>query len=145
MKFEEADALNGAIRALCIRHRARAGALLSSLGLHAGHETLLLLLEVHGPQAQKELAEGAHCEPPSITHMVRKLEAAGLVQRQPSPTDKRQQIVELTAQGRELLPKVKDLWTQLANETARDLTTDELASLADTLQTFASNLRAEHG
>ena len=44
MDFENADALDQAIRLLSLRHRARAGALLAPLGLHPGQEVLLLEL-----------------------------------------------------------------------------------------------------
>ena len=45
MDFEHADQLNEAIRAVAMRHRALAGALLAPLGLHPGQEILLLALE----------------------------------------------------------------------------------------------------
>ncbi len=45
MNFVEADALNEAIRAIGIRHRALAIAALEPLGIHPGHKLLLLELE----------------------------------------------------------------------------------------------------
>src|SRR5918998_39476 len=96
MDFEHADALNQAIRLLSLRHRARAAALLAPLGLHPGQEALLLQLARTGPMIQAELGEALGCEPPSVTLMARKLEAAGHIRRRPAPSDKRASIVELT-------------------------------------------------
>src|SRR3954454_17096909 len=96
MDFEQADALNQAIRLLCLRYRARTAALLAPLGLHPGQEALLLELARTGPMIQAELSEALGCEPPSVTLMSRNLEPAAHILRRPAPSDKRASIVELT-------------------------------------------------
>jgi DNA-binding MarR family transcriptional regulator len=116
MDVEQANTLNEAIRAIGIRHRALAGALLAPLGLHPGQEVLLLELD-QGPRSQAQLAVASGCEPPTITHSVRKLEAAGLVVRRPSPSDGRVTIVELSEHGQAVLPGLKAAWQQLAEHT----------------------------
>lgn len=123
MEFAQADALNRAIRLLAIKHRSRAGALLAELGLHPGQEIVLMLLDAYGPRTQVQLAAGAGCEPPSVTLMVQKLEAASLIKRTPSETDGRALVVELTPAGVELMPKLKQRWLKLAEQTAAELTT----------------------
>ena len=65
MNFEQADAVNQAIRLLSLRHRARAAALLAPLGLHPGQEVLLLELARTGPMIQAQLSEALGSEPPS--------------------------------------------------------------------------------
>ena len=116
MDLEQANALNEALRAIGIRHRALAGLLLAPLGLHPGQEVLLLELD-EGPRSQAQLAAASGCEPPTITHSVRKLEAAGLVVRRPSSTDGRVVIVELSEHGKAVLPRLKAAWLQLAEQT----------------------------
>jgi DNA-binding MarR family transcriptional regulator len=123
MDFEQADRLNEAIRAVAMRHRALAGALLAPLGLHPGQEILLLALDADGPRTQAQLGAASGCEPPTITHSVRKLEAAGLVVRRPSAADGRVTIVELSDRGRELLPRIRAAWQELAERTAARLDT----------------------
>lgn len=49
MDYEQADALNRAIRLINLKHRARAAALLGEIGLHPGQEILLLELDAGGP------------------------------------------------------------------------------------------------
>jgi DNA-binding MarR family transcriptional regulator len=126
MNFDEADALNETIRAIGIRHRALAIAALAPLGIHPGHKLLLLELESEGPRTQAQLAAASGYEPPTITLSVRQLETAGLVVRRPSPTDGRATIVELTSEGRSLLPKLRLAWRELAQQTVAGLTLPSL-------------------
>jgi len=138
--FEEAAVVNSAIRSIGIRHRALADALLAPLGLHTGQEVLLLELDAQGPRSQGQLAVSSGCEPPTITGSVRKLEAAGLVVRRPSPTDGRVTIVELSDQGQALLPRLKTAWQQLAEQTIVGLTSTPLDQLTDALTDLAASL-----
>ncbi len=142
MDFEQADALNGAIRTISIRHRARAGALLGELGLYPGHETILFSLHGRGPRTHKQLAADAGCEAPSITVMVRKLEAAGYLTRSPSPTDARAILVVLTDAGHQLVPRLKELWSDLAEQSIAGLDTATLDQLIVVLADLAQSLEA---
>ena len=129
MDFEYADALNQAIRLLCLRHRARAAALLAPLGLHPGQEALLLELDRSGPMIQAQLSDALGCESPSVTLMSRKLEAAGYLRREPAPHDRRASVVALTDSGRALTGEVKKLWCLLAEETVAGLPAGTAAGL----------------
>ncbi|MBB5783687.1 MarR family winged helix-turn-helix transcriptional regulator [Nonomuraea jabiensis] len=140
MDFEQADALNQAIRLLSLRHRARAAALLAPLGLHPGQEALLLELDRTGPRIQAELSEALGCEPPSVTLMTRKLEASGHIRRRPAPSDRRASIVELTDSGRALAEQVKQLWCALAEETVTGLPAETVAALPGILNTLTGNV-----
>lgn len=142
MDFEQAEAVNTAIRSIGIRHRALADALLAPLGLHTGQEVLLLELDAKGPRSQGQLAVSSGCEPPTITGSVRKLEAAGYVVRRPSPTDGRVTIVELSDQGQALVPRLKAAWQQLAEQTAAGATSTPLDQLTDVLTDVAASLTA---
>jgi DNA-binding MarR family transcriptional regulator len=138
--FERADALNQAIRLLSLRHRARTAALLAPLGLHPGQEALLLELARNGPVIQAQLSEALGCEPPSVTLMTRKLEAAGHIHRRPAPSDKRASVVELTDRGRALTDQVKELWSALAEETVTGLPAQTVAELPGLLKTLTDNV-----
>lgn len=140
MDFEQADALNQAIRLLSLRHRARAAALLAPLGLHPGQEALLLELARTGPMIQAQLSTALGCEPPSVTLMTRKLEATGHVRRKPAPSDKRASVVELTADGKALAERIKELWCALAEETVAGLPARTVAELPGVLNTLTGNV-----
>jgi DNA-binding MarR family transcriptional regulator len=138
--FEQADALNQAIRLLSLRHRARTAALLAPLGLHPGQEALLLELARTGPMIQAQLSEALGVEPPSVTLMTRKLEAAGHIRRRPAPSDKRAGIVELTDSGKALADQVKELWCALAEETVNGLPAQTVAELPALLAALTGNV-----
>ena len=140
MDFEHADAVNQAIRLLSLRHRARAAALLAPLGLHTGQEALLLELDRTGPMIHAALSEALGCEPPSITLMTRKLEAAGHIRRKPAPADRRASIVELTDSGKALAEQIKRLWCTLAKETVTDLPPETAAELPGILKAMTANV-----
>jgi DNA-binding MarR family transcriptional regulator len=140
MTFEQADAINQAIRLLSLRHRARAAALLAPLGLHPGQEALLLELARTGPRIQAQLSEALGVEAPSVTLMARKLEASGNIRRTPAPSDKRASVVELTDSGRALSDQVKRLWCELAEETVAGLPGETVAALPALLATLTGNV-----
>lgn len=147
MDFEQADALNQAIRLLSLRHRARTAALLAPLGLYPGQEALLLELARTGPMIQAQLSEALGCEPPSVTLMSRKLELAGHIRRKPAPSDRRASVVELTDSGKALADQVKQLWRALAEETVTGLPAQAVAELPGLLNTLTGNVdtrRARH-
>jgi DNA-binding MarR family transcriptional regulator len=135
MNFGQADELNEAIRAIGIRHRALAIAALAPFGIHPGHKLLLLELETAGSCTQAQLAAATGYEPPTITLSVRQLEAAGFVVRRPSVADGRATIVELSDEGRALLPNLKAAWRHVAEQTVAGLTipVDQAISVLDDL------------
>ncbi|GLY64924.1 MarR family winged helix-turn-helix transcriptional regulator [Amycolatopsis taiwanensis] len=140
MDFDQADAVNQAIRQLSLRHRARTAALLAPLGLHPGQEVLLLELARTGPMIQAQLSDALGIEPPSVTLMTRKLEASGHISRTPAPADKRASIVELTDSGKALAERVKQMWCALAEETVAGLPARTVAELPGVLKTLAGNV-----
>jgi DNA-binding MarR family transcriptional regulator len=140
MNFGQADALNEAIRAIGIRHRALAIAALAPLGIHPGHKLVLLELATAGPRTQAQLAAASGYEPPTITLSVQQLEAAGLVVRRSSLTDGRATIVELSDQGRALMPKLKAAWREVAEQTVGGLTRTPIDQLTVVLDDLAASL-----
>jgi DNA-binding MarR family transcriptional regulator len=142
LTYEQAAVLNQAIRQAGIRHRALAASLLSRLGLHPGQEVLLLQLDEYGPRTPAQLSAGAGCEPPSVTLMVRKLETAGLVTREPSPDDRRSVTVSLTPRGRALVPELHAVWQELADTTVAGLHATPAPALIAALADLAAGLGA---
>lgn len=140
MDFEAADRLNGAIRTVAIRHRALTAAHLSRLGLFPGQEAVLLSLDRHGEQTQAQLAAHLNCEPPSITSMVQKLQARGLVERRPSTTDGRAVIVRVTDEGREMVEELKQVWCMIGDETVSELHAYDVETVSTVISALASSL-----
>src|SRR5580765_5937367 len=73
----------------------------------------LTSLELAGALTPRELAEAERVQPPTMTRIVGKLEALGLVRRDPHPTDGRQVILSATEAGREVFTehrRARDEW-----------------------------------
>lgn len=66
----------------------------------SGQGRVLKLLSLNNPVAQKELAYVLGIRSQSLAELLTKMEAKGLVSREPNPADRRTSIVSLTADGR---------------------------------------------
>ena len=82
-------------------------------------------LRKHGPMSAGELAAFERVQPPSMTKVLANLEERGLVRREVHPTDRRQAVLEITAEGDALLEserRSRDAWLtrQLATLSAED-------------------------
>lgn len=67
----------------------------------------LAALERHGAMTPGELAENEKVQPPSMTRVIAVLEERKLVRREPHPTDRRQVILTVTQDGRDLVRRVR--------------------------------------
>jgi len=67
----------------------------------------LAALERHDAMTPGELAEHEKVQPPSMTRVIAVLEERELVRRAPHPTDRRQVILTVTAEGRDLVQRVR--------------------------------------
>jgi len=72
-------------------------------GLPAPQLSALSVIVFAGPITLGALADAEQVRPPTITRLVDKLEAAGLVDRVPDPVDRRISRVEATPKGVKLL------------------------------------------
>jgi DNA-binding MarR family transcriptional regulator len=73
----------------------------------------LAALERRAAMTPGELAGHERVQPPSMTRVIAALEDRGLVARAPHPTDRRQIVLTITDQGRELVHRsrtVKEAW-----------------------------------
>jgi len=122
-------------------HRALAAALLAEIGLHPGQEALAFLL-VDGPRSPGELAAALWVEPPTVTKMVQRMERAGLVERSPSATDRRVQLISLTAAGERSASAARQVWTTLEAASTEGLSAKERDQLVRLLDRCAQGLEA---
>jgi DNA-binding MarR family transcriptional regulator len=78
-----------------------------------GQYSVLAGLDVHGPLTPREIAAHEKVQPPSMTRTISALEDLGLVSRTDHPTDGRQVLVGLTAEGTTVVRetrKRRDAW-----------------------------------
>jgi DNA-binding MarR family transcriptional regulator len=75
-------------------------AALADVGLRVRQYSVLVLADdTRDGISQRDLAEVLGLDPSQVVALVDELAAAGLVERRPSPTDRRQRLVAATAQG----------------------------------------------
>jgi DNA-binding MarR family transcriptional regulator len=92
----------------------------------------LAALEKHA-MTPGELAEHEKVQPPSITRVIASLEERGLIQRMPHPSDRRQVVLTVTDQGRDVVRQVRQLREAWLARRLRDLTPGERAVLREAL------------
>jgi DNA-binding MarR family transcriptional regulator len=102
-------------------------------GVTAPHLSALSVLVFAGPRTLGELAAAEQVTPPSMTRIVRNLEADGLVEREPDPADGRVVRVRPTERGRRVLEegrrrRIAALAARLHSLDAADLATLEAAA-----------------
>ena len=69
---------------------------------------ILARLADNGPTRISELAVAERCSQPTITNHIKRMEAAGFVQRSADARDARAWMIELTPAGREQLAQLRD-------------------------------------
>ena len=85
----------------------------------------LAALERHGAMTPGELAEHEKVQPPSMTRVIAVLEERGLVRREPHATDRRQVILTVTNEGRDVVQRVRRRREAWLAQRLQELTPDE--------------------
>jgi DNA-binding MarR family transcriptional regulator len=89
----------------------------------------LAALERHQAMTPGELAEHEKVQPPSMTRVIAVLEERNLVQRAAHPTDRRQVVLTVTAEGRALVNRVRRRREAWLAQRMQELTPEERAIL----------------
>lgn len=75
----------------------------------------------HPDTTQKDLIEQSHTDKAQMARVLASLEGHGWLQRTSSETDKRVRCIHLSAQGRQLYTRLRELQHQVAGELLKDL------------------------
>jgi DNA-binding MarR family transcriptional regulator len=111
-------------RRLRVERQAEGLASLSDTQLAA-----LAVLDRHGPMTPGELAEHEKVQPPSMTRVIAVLEERRLVMRAPHLTDRRQVVLTVTEQGRELVSQARRRRDEWLAKRLKELSPEERAVL----------------
>ncbi|MFJ5267350.1 MarR family winged helix-turn-helix transcriptional regulator [Streptomyces sp. NPDC088358] len=98
-----------------------------------GAQARLLGLLSLEPLPMRRLAQKLKCEPSNVTGIVDRLEARGLVERRPDPSDRRVKLAAATEEGRRVAHSLRDS-LRFAREPLAGLSREERVSLRDLLQ-----------
>ncbi len=90
--------------------------------------------------SQAALAEDLDIEPITLTRILDRLSARGLIERRPDPTDRRRWALFLTAAAVPLLKEMETLGEATRAEALHGVTPQDLVKLEETLNRMKANL-----
>ncbi len=123
------------LRADMDRHIASSG-----IGLTPGEVRLLAQAARSGLVRQSVLAELIGVEAMTVSSYVDRLEAHGLIERMPDPTDRRAKLIALTDKAGAVLDQVKSFAEETRQQVARSVDPDDWAAMMRALKTIRCNL-----
>ncbi len=114
--------------------------LLRNLKLHPGQCGMLWTLNKHDGVSQKELAAKMSITPPSITVMIRKMEAETLIRKQQDEKDQRVTRIYITEKGKEIAQHMDTALHQMEKEVFANMSEQEVMLLQRLLLQMKDNL-----
>jgi DNA-binding MarR family transcriptional regulator len=132
-------ALYAASRAVTARYRP----LLEDLGLTYPQYLVLLVLWDHGTVSVRELGDHLKLDSGTLSPLLKRLEAAGVLTRRRSTTDERSVEISLTEAGEGLRERARSVPPQIAGATG--LSAEELDDLRSTLEAMTERVSSRDG
>lgn len=119
--------------------------LLDGLGLTYPQYLVMVALWQEDNQSVRNIGEKMYLESSTLTPLLKRLEAAGLVSRKRDPKDERSVRVSLTGDGKALRTKAEEIPTCILEATGLDLETAkrlnrDLRTMRDQLEAGAKKL-----
>jgi DNA-binding MarR family transcriptional regulator len=106
---------------------------LAAHGVRPAQYGLLAVLEEQGSAPQQLLGDAMSISRSNMVALVDELEARALVVRRPDPGDRRRHAVQLTDEGRRLVPLLHEVAREHTRRLLEPLSEPERAQLADLL------------
>lgn len=114
--------------------------MLREVGLTEQQWRVIRALSEVEEQDAGELATVSYILSPSLTRILQRLEARGLIKRQADVADQRRRLISLTGDGRKLFERVRPLSRDIYAEIASELGTDRLSGLYNILEEVEQTL-----
>lgn len=128
--------INHASRLLMRRFEQR----LRPLDFGMAYLLVVIALEENGALLQKDLAEYAHVEQPTMATLLSRMERDGLISRERHPSDKRASLISLSAKAKARLPSAKDRLREIAEQATLGFSERERATFITLLRRVVNNL-----
>lgn len=112
-------------------------------GVHEGQQYVLRCLWEEDGLAPGEVAKRLGLATPTVTRATSRMEAAGLLSREPHPTDRRLVRLMLTAKGRALEDAICRELNQLNDRALAGFNPTEQAALVGALEQIQKNLAVQ--
>ena len=110
-------------------------------GVSRAQWAVLMRLDRAEGLKQSELAELLDLQPITLTRLLDRLAANGLIERKPDPTDRRANQLYLMPAARPLLNKLAELGTDIMDEVLESLDRKTIERMVRDLEVMKTNLR----
>lgn len=124
-------------------HRQRSSGVLGRLNLHPGQDQILKALADSDGQTMGALAATLSVQPPTVTKMVARLSAQGLVERRQQADDGRSAKVFLSPDGKTLIEELDETLRGLEKDALRDIDDKDRKRIRKLLRLLERNLNTE--
>src|SRR3954452_8216178 len=94
-------------------------------GLHPYHHAILIVLGEGSPETQGSIADTLGYDRGQLVGLLDELEEKGLLERRRDPKDRRRHLVQLTADGKRMLRRLRALARQIEDEFLSPLSESE--------------------
>jgi DNA-binding MarR family transcriptional regulator len=98
-------------------------------GLHPYHHAILIVLSEGAPETQGSIADTLGYDRGQLVGLLDELQEHGLVERRRDPNDRRRHVVQLTADGKQTLRRLRAVSRQLEDEFLSPLNEQERTKL----------------
>lgn len=111
----------------------------AALGLSPGQPKILEFLAAQGEHEQKAIADYCEIEPATVSSILTRMEAVGLVTRRNRPGNRRSLYVSLTPRGQELAGALNGIFAEAEAQITAGLTAEERQTLTGLLEKCLQN------
>ena len=113
---------------------------LKDTGLTIGQPKILDYLKDHDGAGQKDIAQGCHIEPGTLTTLLNRMEDIGLVERRTLNGNRRSLYVFLTEKGKQQVALVTEAFSAMEEEAFRGISETECEILMRLMHQVYENI-----
>ena len=126
-------------------HTACVNRSLARWGIHSGQGSILSALGILGPCSQKDLAEFRQVSPATISVMLGRMEAKGLISRAPSEEGGKRNQISLTEKGMQIADEMASIMPAENAKIFEGLTEADMETAARIFLIIRENLAKQSG
>ncbi|MEJ7643774.1 MAG: MarR family transcriptional regulator [Chryseolinea sp.] len=125
---------------ICKHRRNKSNVLLAEANIHGGQDILLYYLSIEDGQTVSALVEKMCIQHATISTMLDRMEASGMIKKEKDATDKRTSRVYLTSKGTDAYKHIAKIWKTMETTVTKGLTELQENSLRKLLEQVLKNL-----
>lgn len=140
MKSKGQNSISNLLVQICKLRRNKSNILLSDAGIHGGQDILLYYLSIEDGQTVSALVEKMCIQHATISTMIDRMQASGMIKKVKDNIDKRTSRVFITEQGQQAYKQIAEIWKIMETTVIKGLDTNQQKTLNELLQIVLKNL-----